>query len=475
MLRRLIPRGRLVEGEFRPGGSAREWCAPDVLRLARRRSLARLRHEAAPVEPRVLGRFLTKWQGVASGRRGLDALLDAIENLQGAPVPASVLETDILPARVTDYDPADLDRLAAAGEITWLGVEPLGQRDGRIALYLTDHLPRLAPPGPAEGRGTAPASTLDERQHALVDALRRSGASFFGPLHEAAGGGFPGETLDALWALVWKGLVTNDAFQALRMYVRPPERGRLKKSDGTVFRSRRLAPPSSEGRWSLVERPTFSHRAATTWAAATAEQWLSRYGVVTREVASLEGTPGGFSAIYPVLRSLDDAGRIRRGYFAAGVPATQFARPAAIELLRALRTPADEPEAVVLASTDPANPYGGLLRWPALPTDESGTLPAFARTVGAMVALVEGTLAAFWRIGNPEIGVLLPEAEPERSRAARALAARLADVAVHGEGRRGGLLVGTINGRPARAHPFGPFLVAAGFVHSAMGYHRPRR
>ncbi|HEV2719155.1 MAG TPA: DEAD/DEAH box helicase, partial [Thermoanaerobaculia bacterium] len=145
-LERFVERGKLVEGEFRPGGTQREWCDADVLRMIRRRSLAKLRKEAEPVEIPAYARLLTTWQNVAKKRRGLDALLDAIDALQGYPLPASIFEREILSARIDDYSPSDLDTLSAAGEIIWTGVEPLGERDGRIALYLTDRLPLLARP-----------------------------------------------------------------------------------------------------------------------------------------------------------------------------------------------------------------------------------------------------------------------------------------------------------------------------------------
>src|SRR5437762_11424652 len=199
LLMRLAAEGRLIEGEFRPGGTRREWTDAGVLRMLRRRSLARLRHEVEPVEHAVLGRFATAWQGVVrpvlslvEGRRrlGADALLDAAEQLQGAPLLASILETEILPARVGAYDPADLDAVMAAGEVVWVGVEALGERDGRIALYLADHLPRLLPP---EVRSNADTATPkpSARERAIVDYLQSHGASFFGPLHEAVGGGYP--------------------------------------------------------------------------------------------------------------------------------------------------------------------------------------------------------------------------------------------------------------------------------------------
>ncbi len=356
LLKALVAGGRLLEGEFRPGGTGREWCDAEVLQTIRRRSLAKLRKEVEPVDPPVLARLVTSWQGLARKRSGLDALLDTIENLQGAPIPASILETEILSARVHGYSSADLDALCAAGEVVWRGIEALGDRDGRVALYLTDHFPRLYRPGLV--------NELTGREEALLTHLRTHGASFFGALHEAAGGGYPGETVDTLWDLVWKGAITNDTFHALRAFTRPPERRSRKPPRTRAFRSRRMAPPSAEGRWSLIADRITSVPTDTQWSTAMAQQLLSRYGLVTREVAAFEGIVGGFGAVYDVLKALEDAGRVRRGYFVAGVGATQFALPPALDLLRSLREAPDDVETLVLAATDPANPYGVTLKWP---------------------------------------------------------------------------------------------------------------
>ncbi|MGZ8811470.1 MAG: Lhr family ATP-dependent helicase, partial [Thermoanaerobaculia bacterium] len=249
-LERLVERGKLIEGEFRPEGTQREWCDADVLRSIRRRSLAKLRKEVEPVDQPVLARLFMSWQSVTKKRRGLEALLDVIEMLQGCPMAASIFESEILSARIEDYKPADLDALSAAGEIVWAGVEPLGAKDGRIAVYLTDHLPILnggqAPsPVPLRPPGQAGAPVLHSH---VLDYLREHGASFFAQIHEALGG-FGNEVVDAMWDLVWKGLITNDTFQALRAFTRPksPARG--------GFRSRRVAPPSTQGRWSLLPPP----------------------------------------------------------------------------------------------------------------------------------------------------------------------------------------------------------------------------
>ncbi len=448
MLQELAKSGRLLEGEFRPGGTGREWCDPENLQTIRRRSLARLRKQVEPVEPAVLGRLVTTWQGAVRRRSGLDALLDAVENLQAAPLAGSIFESEILAARVEDYHAADLDALAAAGEVVWCGLEPLGDRDGRIALYLTDHLPRL--------RRAPRTDEIAGREQAILDHLRAQGASFFTAIHQAAGGGYPGETVDAVWDLVWRGLVTNDTFHALRAFTRPPERRQRRPPSGRSFHTRRVAPPSAEGRWSLVEQRTAAPVSPTEWAAATAQQLLARYGVITREVAAAEGIFGGFSAVYDVLKAMEDAGRVRRGYFVSAVAATQFALAPALELLRSLRDAPEEAEAVLLSATDPASPYGTMLPMPEVASMRP------TRSVGALVILVNGALAAYISRGSRQLTVFLPEDEPARSTVGRSLARRLADL--------GSVLVGEINGMPADQHPLAPFLLQAGFHPSAMGF-----
>ena len=474
LLKELAAAGRLLEGDFRPGGTGREWCEPDVLQTVRRRSLARLRHQVEPVEPAVLGRLITHWQGVVRRRGGLDALLDIVENLQGAPLIASTLETDILPARVEGYQPSDLDALTTAGEVVWAGLEPVGERDGRLALYLTDHVAKLRQP--------TSLVDLPERERLILEHLERNGASFFAELHDAVGGGYPGDTVDAIWTLVWAGAITNDSLHAVRAYTRPPERRRsaaararrMAERERSVathadfgsahggqaprrFRSRRVAPPTAEGRWSILRQAVAS---PTEAAAARAQQLLARYGVLTREVAGAEGIAGGFSAVYDVLKALEDAGRIRRGYFASGVGATQFALPAALDLLRSLKEMPEDAEVVVLAATDPANPYGTILHWPNAATGEDRARTP-TRSAGSLVVMVNGALAAYISRGARQLLAFLPEDEPSRSTTARALARTLA---------RFRLLVQEINGIPAGEHPLAAFLIEAGFNPSAMGF-----
>jgi ATP-dependent Lhr-like helicase len=460
------------------------------------------------VDRSVLGRFTVTWQGVARKRAGADALLDAIDHLQGAPLPASILETEILPARIEGYDPADLDAVTAAGEVVWVGVEPLGERDGRIALYLADQAPLLLPPtmtgrpgssDPARGGSERTRST--DRETSILDFLRANGASFFGPLHEAAGGGYPAETVDTLWQLTWRGFVTNDTFHALRAFTRahaPRRRAKPRRSD-TVFRSRRLIPPSAEGRWGVTPASVEGRAShATRWAAAVTQQLLARHGVLTREAVLSEAVPGGFGTVYPVLKGLEENGRVRRGYFVAGLGATQFAQPGALDLLRSLRETADVVHVSVLAATDPANPYGATLRWPARKQPRSaqssqtepGTGAAVSaisaaasidagraptRSVGATVILVNGALAAYLARGDRQLAAFLPADEPERSKTARAVAQALIERArsalpgePESEGPRG-MLIEEIDGVPPELHALSRYLVEAGFVGGARG------
>ena len=442
----------------------------EVLRSVRRKSLAKLRKEVEPVAQRTLARLFTRWQGVVQPRRGLDALLDAIENLQGAPLPASLLETEILPARILGYKSADLDTLIAAGEVVWVGLDPIGERDGRVGLYLAEKLSTLWPVQSAK------AEPLSEKEQEIVEWLKARGASFFQELHDGLGGGYPGETLEALWALVWRGLLMNDGMLSLRAYCERPAGGKVKPArrvhNQAGFRSRRTTPPTAQGRWSLNAVAFEEGRDGTRWSHAIAQQLLTRYGVVFRETAHAEGLQGGFSAVYDVMKALEESGKVRRGYFAADLGATQFAMPAAVDLLRSLRVGAsdDSREVAMLAATDPANPYGALLRWPAAPEEGS----SLTRSVGARVVLVDGALTAYLRRGNPNIQVMLPEEEPGCSQNARALAEFLvAQVqrAEKPEGRgRSSMVITQVNGVAVAGHPLARFLLESGFVAGAMGF-----
>jgi ATP-dependent Lhr-like helicase len=453
-LERLAGEGRVIEGEFLPGGRSREWCDAEVLRTLKRRSLAKLRREVEPVLPEALGRFLAEWQGVNSPRKGLDALLSAIEQLQGCPLPASALESEILPARVAGYRPADLDLLCSAGEVVWRGIEPLGPSDGRIALYLTDRADLLSrPASPAEG----------ELALRVREILRARGALFFPDLARATGG-FAGDLVSALWDLVWAGEVGNDTLAPLRSFVRGGAGEDRRSFRGRSFRTRRSGPPGSEGRWSLLtarageDAPTDTERRT-----ALAGALLERYGVVTREAVHAEGIAGGFSAVYAIFQAMEQAGRIRRGYFVAGLGATQFALPGADDRLRAAREPSPEGRTLILAATDPGNPWGAALPWPDSPGPGRPQ-----RAAGARVILREGALLAVMGRGERGLTTFLPAQEPERGEAARAIAHALSAI-VH-EGRRRAVLIARIDGEDPAASPLAPYLAAAGFARGSRGF-----
>jgi ATP-dependent Lhr-like helicase len=452
-LRRLEADERVLRGEFRPGGSEREWVDDDVLRALRRRSLALLRKEVEPVDGPTLARFLPAWHGITDPRRGADALVDAIARLQGTAIPASVLESDVLPARVAGYRPADLDALCAAGEVVWVGAGTLGANDGRIALYLRGDAPLLVPDPDDAPEG--------ELHMALREALHQRGAVFWPDLLRAA------ETLDekpvlaALWDLVWAGEVTNDTLNPVRATLGGAARRRSTRGRPRPGRLTRLGPPAAAGRWSLVAplldpRPTPTERAH-----ARARAQLERHGVVTREAVLAEGAEGGFAAVYGVLKAMEETGAVRRGYFVAGLGAAQFALPGAVDRLRSERRavvddPTELPDPpVVLAATDPANPYGASLGWP----DARGGRPA--RVAGAHVVLVNGE-PVLWVERNGKRLVTFPATESSDAWV-EALVSLVKD------GRVARLEVQQIDGEPVATSPFAPALRAAGFAEGYRG------
>jgi ATP-dependent helicase Lhr and Lhr-like helicase len=473
-------RGKLLQGEFRPRGQQEEWCDPDVLQQIRRKSLARLRREVEPVEQHTFARFATRWQGVTIRRRGLEALLDAVESLQGCALLASEVEREILPDRIADYRPSDLDTLMAAGEVVWLGLEQVGERDGRIALYLSEALPALSPP--AELQPAAPG--LSEKAQHVLEFLSRNGASFFPSILAGLGGGYPGETRDALWQLVWAGKITNDTFHPVRDFLRSSDSKREHVEDlgarpGSPdylrrLRSRKAGGGPAQGRWSLVQSGSAELLTVTRWSANLAQQLLTRHGIVMRETAIAENVSRGYSTIYPALKTMEDNGWIRRGMFVAGMGAAQFASTAAVEMLRSLRNEPVQAEAVFLTASDPANPYGLLLPWPEIATTADDAPHSMSRASGAGVILINGALTAFLRRRNASIRVFLPENEPEQSRFAGELAKKLAELAIRWQGRRSGLLIGEINDAPAKQHFLAHFLEDAGFVHTALGFQMRR-
>ena len=469
-LERLHASGTILRGEFRPGGAEREWCDPDVLRLLRRRSLARLRREVEPVDPAALARFLPAWHGIAPvlgpgsdaapfrGSAALERLAEVVDQLAGVAIPASVLERDVLPARIPGYSPRLLDELGAMGEVAWIGRGSLGRDDGRIALYRPGR-EALRPTSPADANDDPASKPSSERHERIRAHLASRGASFYRAIHAAAGGGSDREMLDALWDLVWAGEVTNDTFAPLRAlrWKRPTgSGGGAGARRGRPGRLTALGPPEAAGRWSLVE--PFEGISPTERVHAQSLALLERHGVLTREAVAAEGVEGGFSGVYPILRALEESGRIRRGYFVDGLGAAQFALAGALDRLRAVRDGEEgsgTPTVHVLAAADPANPYGAALGWPR--RGDTDRRP-FQRAAGAYAALVDGLAALYVERGGSTLQTLPAADDPDvRVAALTGLRALVRD------GRFRELVIRKIDGEDVATSPWRPFLLEAGF------------
>jgi ATP-dependent Lhr-like helicase len=516
-LERLAASGRVVAGEFRPGAVAgREWCDAEVLRQLRRRSLAKLRQEVEPVPAEALARFLPAWQGIGGSRaRGVEGLARVIDQLAGAVVPASALETLVLPSRVAGYLPAMLDELTAAGEVTWCGAGSLPGSDGWIALAPADVADLLLP--------ATDDLTATPLHAAILSTLDGGAAPFFRTLSDQVGSTDDAALAGALWDLVWAGLVTNDTLAPLRALLgpgrtaHPPRRrapsrarygrfgaGRLgatgfgsglaggaavgdgagtsaagaagagagaagagaARAAGRPAMPSRSGPPTAAGRWSALPAREPDQ---TRQAHALAEVLLDRHGVLTRAAAMAERIPGGFAAVYPVLRAAEESGRCRRGYFVEGLGAAQFASPGAVDRLRTYAADRREPApAVVLAATDPAQPYGAALGWPALPdrdsasTGEGGRGHRPGRKAGALVVMVDGTLVLYVERGGRTVLSWSDDATHLQPAAdALALAVR--------EGGLGRLAVERADGEPVHTSPLADALETAGFRPTPRG------
>jgi len=431
-LSRLAEAGAVLEGEFRPGGSGREWCHPEVLRSLRRRSLAALRREIEPVAAETLGRFLPAWQGV--GADGGDGVL---QQLQGLAVPVSVLERDVLASRVPAYSPRLLDEMISMGEVAWVGRGALGSGDGRVALYLRSDAAALVP---------EPVDPPDGELHARLRVeLARRGASFFTDLLRAIPGDVD-ELVDALWDLVWSGEVTNDTFAPLRALGPRTRGGAAQRPSRRPLM--RLAPPRAAGRWSLVAGLREPARTPTERLHAICGVLLQRHGVLTREAVLAEGVPGGFAGLYPVLRAMEEAGRIRRGYFVDGLGGSQFALPGAVDRLRAEAQ--SEARVVALSAVDPANPYGVTLPWP-------GSTLRTARTAGAFVVLDAGVLRLYLERGGRSLATF-GDVAPQHLRA-------LAEAAT----RAGRLEIVSVDGGPVHASAVAQVMRESGFGPTPRG------
>lgn len=475
-LQRLAANGRVVQGEFHPSGIGQEWCDATVLRRLRRRSLAALRQELEPVPPAALASFLPQWQHLGSNSlRGIDGLARAVEQLQGAAVPASALEKLILPSRVSGYAPGMLDELTTTGEVVWAGAGSLPGKDGWISLYLADAAPLLLPqPHPLE---------LTALHESVLSALSPGYGLFFRQLaDQVRATTHPDATdpqlADVIWDLAWSGRLTNDTLAPLRSLLgsgrtagstahrarRTVPRGRYGSLTAAARPASRTGPPTVSGRWSLLPatEPDPTHRAH-----AIARTLLDRHGVVTRGAVAAEGVEGGFSATYRILSAFEDSGQARRGYVVEGLGAAQFAMDGAVDRLRAAATARERaegqpaPQAVVLAAADPANAYGAALPWPEPPTG-AGHKPG--RKAGSLVVLVDGELTLYMERGGK---TLLAWARDPDSATLHAAAEALARAAR--AGALGTVTVERINGIPALTSPLGRVLETAGFHATPRG------
>jgi ATP-dependent helicase Lhr and Lhr-like helicase len=434
VLGRMAVDGKLMRGEF-TASDAGQWCDADVLKILRRRSLAALRAQVEPVGTAAFARFLPAWQQVGSGRAvGVDGLHSVIEQLAGVTLPASAVEPLVFGQRVRDYQPAMLDELLASGEVTWSGAGQLGSGDGWVAFHTADTAPLTL----------TPASELEftDTHRAILDTLGHGGGYFFRQL--ATGAGTDEAAKQALWELIWAGWVTGDTFAPVRTLLagtgrrggthrqrpRPPRLSSYRVMHGQT----RSSHPTVAGRWSALPP---AEPDSTIRAHFSAELLLNRYGVLTK--GSTDGVPGGFAMLYKVLTAFEDAGRCQRGYFVESLGGAQFATASTVDRLRTYLDGVDQGQrdydAIVLAATDPANPYGAALPWPA--QADGGHRPG--RKAGALVVLVDGELTWFLERGGRSL--LSFDTDPGAHAPA---AVALADLV--GAGRLGSLLVEKVNG-----------------------------
>jgi ATP-dependent Lhr-like helicase len=481
VLGRLAVDGRLVRGEFTdtaastPGSE--QWCDAEVLRILRRRSLAALRAQVEPVSPAAYGRFLPAWQqiGAESQTSGVDGLASVIDQLAGVAMPASAVEPLVFGQRVRDYHPAMLDELLASGEVLWSGAGALGGGDGWVSFHLADTAAlSLAPPCDLE---------LTDTHRAILDTLSGGGAYFF---RQLAADGSETALKEALWQLIWAGQITGDTFAPVRALLTGGRRPGSRKAATPAHRHRRpprlsrlqVAHPTAgrtdaavAGRWSALPA---AEPDSTVRAGFQANLLLARYGVLTRGAVTAENLPGGFAMLYKVLATLEEAGRCQRGYFVESLGGAQFAMAATVDRLRTFADDLDgqaaetaPPTAVVLAATDPANPYGAALPWPVRPAvDDAESTHRPGRKAGALVVLVNGVLAWFLERGGRSLLTFTNDPEVHNC-AAAALAG------VVGTRRVDALLVERVDGAtvlgPAGGNLVSDALIAAGFSRTPRG------
>ncbi|MGK3127669.1 ATP-dependent helicase [Pantoea sp. C8B4] len=418
-LDQLRQQNKLLKGDFLASGAdeSAQWAAESVFRRLRVRSLQSARDATQPVAPAAYVAFLLERQGLLSDANarqtqgafsGLNGVMSVVEQLAGVVLPVSLWESQIFPARIRDYQPAMLDELLSSGEVIWVGHPSSNLQDGLVSLHLSEFASETLP-------AMDHSVTLSPIESRLV-ALMQDGAGWFvrqlmpritetmdsNELIE------PTDVYQALWQLIWRGVLTIDTWSALRnlsQIASTPKPRPVRARHGRHSRSSfgasrpvesRLSLHAMAGRWSLIPRQPI---ADTERALSMAENMLDRFGVITRGAAIAEQIPGGFPALQPVLRAMEDAGRLLRGRFIAGMGAAQFADNSAIDRLRQLDADKSARHApVVLSAIDPVNPFGLTLPWPISIT---GTKPT--RRAGAFAVIVRGRVMLYLPPGGKEL------------------------------------------------------------------------
>jgi len=370
-LLKLESEGQVMRGRFTPDlpEGQTEWCNRHILARIHRLTLGQLRKEIEPVTAAQFQSFLFQWQHLIPGSRlhGADGTLQIIKQLQGYEISAAAWESEVLSRRVARYDPEFLDRLCLSGEVMWArlsphpafdALEPRRVRPTRtapIAIFLREDADWLA-----GSHHESKALALSHASREVLTQIEQRGASFFTDLVRATGR-LASEVEDGLWELVAAGLVTADGFENLRSLVDPKRR----RGEG---RGRLARPRHAAGRWALV-RHASSVVKNDARAVAFADQLLARWGVLFRDLLARESLAPPWRDLLPVLRRKEAQGEIRGGRFVAGFSGEQFARPEALDLLRALRRAgADSARLPEIANSDPLNLAGIILPGPRVST-----------------------------------------------------------------------------------------------------------
>lgn len=385
--------GQMLTGRFddRLPADVPQWVHADVLKRIRSKSLAKARKAVKPVEAAQFQSFVLERQGVGSlgGERyeGVDGVMRVVEQLEGVSLPVTVWEESVFPVRVRGYRPAMLDELIASGEVVWVGAGPATgkERLGAVAFYPFDSVQLQAHCASLAGESFDGGATADGEMsmaNAIVQVCSEGGAYATNQLEQraralweqhpesmidpatgelVASGWSSAAFEDTLWRLVCAGRITNSAFAVARAAANGTASARMPAQHRRRARVRVAQPVALTGLWSLVTaggEPSTPEEQAID----VVDVLLDRYGVVSQPIVEQAGITGGFSAIYPVLKRMEEQGVLARGMFVRGFGAAQFAQRETVDVLRDY---ANGPSSTVsLDATDPANLYGAAMAWP---------------------------------------------------------------------------------------------------------------